>query len=1023
MTAIQPFGFYVLRRHLLPVDGLFALNETCQSTETSEAFLRQLFSSPTMQETLYIASPALYKRFQSWINCENITEKAKLIQTLFKYYLRICSRCTPYGMFAGCTTGEFGNETNIVFDESNSYRKFSRLDTNYIVEIVNFLLSDENTRNQLRFSPNNTIYKVGDKFHYLFYSIQDTKRSFAICSIDFSEYIKQILENAKNGCLIHDLVNTIANNEISIEEAYNFVQQLIEEQVLFSEIEPTITGDDFFTKMINKLSTININQDILDILHAINDLLQKPNLQAIQYEQIQQLLHTLVETPHQDFIQTDLFFNASENTIDKKIIEDLSKKFEKLLVLNHGNYSQTLDRFRQRFYERYEEAEIPLADALDNEIGVGYADLSLSAGVSTLIEDIKPTNETIQEVFWVYWKKFTLKKYTEALQNQDFEINLSDKDLDLLKEKHTEYRSSIPPNFFAFGSLFSNNDACNFYLKNLGGSSAVTILGRFGNGDEKLSERLKECIDDEKAKNEDVIFAEIVHLPEARIGNISTRPALRNFEIPYQTPASVATENQILIDDLMVSVKDGKQIILRSKKHNKRVIPRLSSAHNYQNGLNIYRFLGDLQFADDCVNVFWHWNLFTNQPFLPRVRYQNIVLSPAIWNLTFEDEHCFSKTEMSRSKLYEIQKKHKIPRYVTISEADNELFIDFENEMCLILFKDYISKNKAVTLKEVLFSPENCFLKTPQGNFNNEIVIPFRVTDYQPTKITLNRPKINLQRNFSVGSEWLYFKIYCGEKTAEELLKTCIKEIVEELLRDELIESFFFIRYQDPKPHLRLRFKGKPKSFFYTHIISSLNEALAPYQENGFVNEIMLDTYKREIERYGEKTILLSEKIFSNDSLSVIEFISTHPNDDERFSFALKRINAYLDAFGLDFQRKKNFAEMMQKRFLEEFGDEANLRKKLNDKYRNVSKEMSEIVSEEDSFDINYLANDIMALVSNNNQLLNLLSSYIHMFVNRLFISSSRTYELTLYHFLTKNYIALGHNKLVQWLNINEKIM
>lgn len=1013
--AIEPFDFYVLRRHLLPVDGLFTLNETCQTADTSEDFLRQLFASPEMQETLYIASPALYRRFQCWINGENITEKAKLIQSLFKYYLRMCSRCTPYGMFAGCITGEFENETKIDFNAANPYRKYSRLDTNYIVEIVSFLLSDENIRNQLRFFPNNTIYKVGDKFHYLFYVIQDAKRSYAICSIDFSEYIKQILEKAQNGCLIHDLVNTITNDEISAEEAHAFVQQLIDEQILFSEIEPTITGDDFFTTLINKLSDIKINQSILAVLKKINDLLHEPNLHVVQYEQIYGLLNTLVGTPHKDFIQTDLFFNTSDNTICKKIIEDLSKKFQKLLVLNHGNYSPTLERFRQLFYERYEEAEIPLADALDNEIGIGYADFKSSkAGVSTMIEDITPTNEAIQEVFWVYWKKFTLKKYTEALQNQDFEISLTDKDLDLLKENHTEYLSSLPPNFYTFGSLFLNDNDVNFHLKNLGGSSAVTILGRFGNGDEKLAEQLRDCIDDETIKNEDIIYAEIVHLPETRIGNIATRPKLRNFEIPYQTPASVAPENQILIDDLMVSVKGGKQIILRSKKHNKRVIPRLSSAHNYQNGLSIYRFLGDLQFADECVNIFWHWNLFANQPFLPRVRYQNIILSPATWNINFEEELDFSKTEILLTQLRKMQENLKIPRYASISEADNELFIDFQNEMCLTLLKDYISKNKSVTLKEILFSPENCFLKTPQGSFNNEIVIPFRVTDYQPIKITLNSTQINLQRNFSVGSEWLYFKIYCGEKTAEELLKTCIKELVDEFQSNELIESFFFVRYQDPKPHLRLRFKGNSKSFFYSHVIRRLNEALALYQENGFVYEIMIDTYKREIERYGEKTMLLSEKIFSIDSLSVIEFISESPHDDERFSFALKRINSYLDTFGLDLQRKKSFVEMMQKKFLEEFGDETNLRKKLNDKYRNTSKEMIEVFTEIDTFDIEYLAHEIIELKPNNNQLISLLSSYIHMFVNRLFISSSRTYELTLYHFLTKNYIALSHNRVAQ---------
>lgn len=1013
---IQPFGFYVLRRHLMAVDGLFMLNETCQSTIHFEDFLRQLFSTQPMQEALYLASPALYKRFLDWINGEEIAEKAKLIQTLFKYYLRVCSRCTPYGMFAGCAIGEFGNETNIAFNESNLYRKHNRLDTNYTVEIVNFLLADEEIRNQLQFYPNNTIYRIANQYHYLFYSIQADKRTYLICSIDFSEYVERILEKAKNGCTIHDLVITLVNDEISEEEAHTFILQMIEEQLLFSEIEPTISGDDFFTLLIQKLSTIQINPDILMFLQKINDLLQIPNLQVTQYEQIQESIKKLVETHHQDFLQTDLFFNTTENKIDKKIIEDLSRKAQKLVALNQGNYSETLDRFRRQFYERYEESEVPLSVALDNEVGIGYGDFASNrAGVSTLIEDISPQSKSIQEVLWIYWKKFTLKKYSEALQKQADEISLTEKDLELLAENNTEFAAPPHPTFFVFGSILADTNTkenYSFHLKNMSGASATTILGRFGNGDSHLADKLRECIKYEETQDSDVIFAEIVHLPEARVGNIATRPILRKFEIPYQTPSGVAPETQILIEDLMVSVKGGKQIILRSKKHNKRVIPRLSSAHNYQNGLSIYRFLCDLQTADECINVHWHWNVLINQPFLPRVKYQNMILSLATWNLNTSDKTDFLQKEVSIQHLKDIQKEYKIPRYVTISEADNELWIDFENEMCLHLLKDYYAKNTIVTLKEVLFSTENCFIKTEKGSFNNEIIIPFKVTDYKPQNIVLNKSNDNLQRSFSIGSEWFYVKIYCGEKTGEELLKTSIKPLVENLRQDEVITSFFFIRYQDPEPHLRLRFRGNPKSLFYTTIIARLNESLSIYQANGLVHKVMIDTYKREIERYGAETMVLSEELFTIDSFSVLEFIAENLDDYERFSFALRRINTYLDAFGFDIETKKAFTEKMQKIFLGEFGDESDLRKKLNDKYRTLSKQIIETISTEDTFNIDYHVSQIIALSGNKIQLHNLISSYIHMFINRLFISSNRTYELTLYHFLTKTYMTLSKFRL-----------
>jgi lantibiotic biosynthesis protein len=306
--AIQPFGFYVLRRHLVPVDGLFVLNETCDSLLKTEEFLRNLFSSAQMQESLYNASPDFYERFRCWLSGEEIAEKNRLIQTLFKYYLRICSRCTPYGMFAGCTTGEFDDETQIIFDETNPYRKFSRLDSNYIFEIVNFLLAEGEIRSQLKFFSNNTIYQIADKYHYLHYVIKEGRRAYSICSVDFSEYINQILEKAKTGCFIKDLINVLVSEDISEEEAHDFIEQLIDEQLLISEIEPTLTGEDFFSKLLQKLFSINVSQEILCSLQKIKDLLQNPNLQIAEYDQINILLKNLVSNSYQDIIQTDLFF-------------------------------------------------------------------------------------------------------------------------------------------------------------------------------------------------------------------------------------------------------------------------------------------------------------------------------------------------------------------------------------------------------------------------------------------------------------------------------------------------------------------------------------------------------------------------------------------------------------------------------------------------------------------------------------------------------------------------------------------
>uniref|UniRef100_A0AAU6WQW3 Lantibiotic dehydratase n=1 Tax=Chryseobacterium endophyticum TaxID=1854762 RepID=A0AAU6WQW3_9FLAO len=61
-----------------------------------------------------------------------------------------------------------------------------------------------------------------------------------------------------------------------------------------------------------------------------------------------------------------------------------------------------------------------------------------------------------------------------------------------------------------------------------------------------------------------MVIAELSHLPESRIGNVISRPSFCEYEIPYLAQSIKTTDKQILIDDLMLSVK-GNEIILFQK--------------------------------------------------------------------------------------------------------------------------------------------------------------------------------------------------------------------------------------------------------------------------------------------------------------------------------------------------------------------------------------------------------------------------------------------------------------------------
>src|SRR5439155_1559493 len=168
------------------------------------------------------------------------------------------------------------------------------------------------------------------------------------------------------------------------------------------------------------------------------------------------------------------------------------------------------------------------------------------------------------------------------------------------------------------------------------GPPAGVLVGRFCHGDPALEAHVRASAAAEEAQEPDAIFAEVVHLPEGRLGNVICRPVLRSAEIPYLGAAGGPPEAQIPVSDLLVSVA-GDRIVLRSLSRGRRVVPRLTSAHNFRalDALPAYRFLGTVQ-QDGTDEARWEWGPLASAPFLHRIRAGRIVLSLARWTVREE---------------------------------------------------------------------------------------------------------------------------------------------------------------------------------------------------------------------------------------------------------------------------------------------------------------------------------------------------------------------------------------------------
>ena len=368
--------------------------------------------------------------------------------------------------------------------------------------------------------------------------------------------------------------------------------------------------------------------------------------------------------------------------------------------------------------------EMPLAVVLDPEAGIGYPP-SNGSGVPTPLVDgllYKQGSEKNFNVDMSDTDYLILNKYHQAIKSSSKVIEITDDDL---KEKNAVW-DDLPQTMAVMAEMLRER----IVLLSIGGSSAANLMGRFCHMNAELQDFVAEIVrHDEKGKT-DAVYAEIVHLPEARIGNILFRPVLRQYEIPYLAGSILAREHQIPVSDMYISVRNGR-IFLRSGKLNKEVIPRLSTAHNFSyNSLPIYHFLCDMQNQGLRGGLYFSWpQILQNEQYLPRVTYKNVIFSLARWIV--KKEHIkkilnFNSEEELMMAVKEWRNDKGIPQYVELVDGDNQLFVDLNNVFHVQMLVSVIKKREAFFLQEFVHFPDQAIVHDEQGNcYTNQVIFAF----------------------------------------------------------------------------------------------------------------------------------------------------------------------------------------------------------------------------------------------------------------------------------------------------------
>jgi thiopeptide-type bacteriocin biosynthesis protein len=865
-------------------------------------------------------------------------------------------------------------------------------------------------------------------------------RSYSLVSLEPSDYLVATLDRARRGALPGALANALceADAEVTREEADEFIGELIDNQVLVSELAPPVTGPEAVDDIVAQLAEIAevpaagaVAGALRGFRATLSELDRGVTNEPARYRGAAEALAALPATPeiHRLF-QVNLVPAAIAARLGRDVVDEIVRGFELMRKLAPPRAPDALSRFREAFSERYETREVPLAEVLDEESGIGFAaSQAPGAAASPLLEGLAfPPALAEDAAAWTARTALLARRIATATAAGATELVLDDADFTAMGATTA---APAPDVFQAMLVLARAPDGeLRIQVGSFGGPPGGTLLGRFCHSDPAMHEVVTANVAAEEALRPDVVFAEVVHLADGRLANISARPVLRGHELVYLGRSGAPHDRQLSISDLRVSVRDGR-VVLRSASLGREVVPRLTNAHNFINGaLGPYRFLASLQ-GQGLTQLYFHLGPLAQLPFVPRIRIGRIILREASWTLRkAELDPVTTATGAARVEaLARLRAAARLPRWVCVEDNDNVLPVDLDNMLAVDSFAQLVKTRPVLTLTELWPAPSELVVRGPDGRYANELVVPFVRIPASPAAETpaapapaAPSPAPGLRRSFAPGSEWLYAKLYTGHATADQILTEAIAPIVAEVPR------WFFLRYGDPQWHVRFRVRGEP-AWLYGEVLPKLAETTRAMLDDGRIWRLQLDTYERELERYGGPVgVELAEQLFAADSACAIDILGMLAGDagsDARWRLALRGTDQLLDDLGFELPARLELLRRIRDGFAREHRAETSIgfQRGLGDKYRKERAALDALLDRSRDAD-SELAPGLERLAARSTanapiiaelraahqrgavtlSIPELASSYIHMHINRMIRSAQRAHELVLYDLLVRLY-------------------
>lgn len=922
------------------------LSDEPDAPATWRPWLNRVMRQPGFAAALELASPSLVRSVRQVCDGERVAESAarRTVVSVLKYVLRAGSRATPFGLFAGVAPAriaEPGTAASTV-RLGTRHRAVARVDAVWLAELVERLETDPVLWPHLSVRVSDLAF-VRDGQVVVEHRPQRGGRGPAHVQVRATAPLRAVLTLASTPILVDELAAKLAAGfpGTSTSAITGLLSGLLAEGILVTALHPPTTCTDPLAHLVDVLRpaagqaphVAAVAEQLGRIAEQVHDHDHRREAGSPAAHRHRQDLvaemHALAGQPPPS-LAVDLRLDW-EVTVPACAAAEAARAAGLLTRLSRRPVDGW-DRWHTVFLDRYgPRALVGVRDVVDGDIGLGYPAGYLGAlppdsGAAALTDRDKVLLALAQRAALHRQRELVLDDATiAALTADSLRSGFTDRPqptTEVIARIHAADARALQQGRFTLAIVGISRAAGTTIGRflHLLDDPASPRTGVHGQGPDRVGDAPCPCprraqtpqgsplpkasamLTDLPTSTHGALAAQLCAAPlHTSTANVAAVPRVLPHLIvlgPYRDD----DPHVIGLDDLAVTA-DEHRLYLVSRSRRRTVEPTTLNAVEATRFTHpLARFLTELPHAMATPCTVFDWGAAASLPFLPALRHQRTILTPARWLLTRADlpdpQACTRHWEQAFTAW---SRRARLPRCCYLGEGDQRLRLDLDEPSHRAVLRTHLDRAGTASLR-ALPTDDTGLAADPapppdgpgqrsvdgaspwSGGYAHEIVIPLATTappGPEPSWLTQAMPPVDVHTHGRLPADrgQLYLKVYGHPARQDTILTRHLPRLLTALTQalgppPDRPGRYWFLRYHDPDPHLRLRLRVPPDRI--SDAVTVLTAWATRLRADGLTAKAQIDTDFSETARFGGAAALAAaEEVFAADSAAAVAQLNT----------------------------------------------------------------------------------------------------------------------------------------------------